>query len=77
MAYWTCDECGNREYQALAEALEDANEGIKVAREYCDPEWPMSVEDISVYEAAAGCECPDEEGTLIYKATEVDVRDAE
>ena len=77
MAYFTCDQEGHREHETVAQALEDANERIQLARDNCDPEWPMETEDISVYEAPIGCEYPDEDGVLLFKATEADVRDAE
>ena len=77
MAYFTYDEGGSREHATLQAAIDDATESIKYARQLCDPEWPMNTGDISVYEAPSGSEYPDEEGTLLYRATEVDVRDAE
>lgn len=77
MAYFVDDEEGVREYTFLAEALDDAAECIKEARKNCDPEWPTSVQSIRVFEAPSGCECLDEDGKLLYIATETNVQTAD
>mgnify|MGYP006893239126 CR=1 FL=1 len=77
MTYYVVDEGGERKYSELQDALSDAKTSIECAREYCDPEWPTWVEDIAIYEAADDCECAYEEGVILYRATETDVRDAE
>lgn len=58
---------------ATAEAW--AVEAIDAARDTCDPEWPDTVESISIYEAPQDCEFPDEDGRQILKVEQCDVRD--
>lgn len=77
MAYFSVDGEGHREYATLAEAVDDAEESINVARENCDPEWPMDTGDIAVFEAESGCEYPSEDGKLLFQAAEVNVREAD
>jgi len=77
MAFFACDESGCREYGFADDALRDANVCIKYAREFCDPEWPSSVDLICVYEAPAGCEYPVDDGKLLYQATEFNISDSE
>ena len=53
-------ECATKE-----EALEAAQEDLDTCRENCDPEWPMSTEDITVYLCPVGYEDTDD-CTVIY-----------
>lgn len=58
----------------LATAQAWANDAISALRDMCDPEWPDSVESVSIYEAPDGDECPDE-GRCVMRAVEFDRRD--
>ena len=77
MPFFVYDGDRYREYQEFPDALTVADEAINGARECCDPEWPLWVEEISIWQAPAGCEQPHECGYLRFVATEVDARPAE
>lgn len=72
---WDGNEWYTHETEAAAAAA--AEEAIGIARDWCDPEWPSSVEEIAVYAAPIGCDEPDEDGRLVLIATEEKIRDAE
>jgi hypothetical protein len=61
------------QYDTLEEAVAAANESIEYTRQNMDGEWPLEVEDLTVYRAPVGCEYPDEDGVAVAKAVMVDV----
>lgn len=75
-AYFLVEDGHTEEFSDLQAAIRAGDESIAVYRDYCDPEWSNSVNHITIYEAPPGCAEPEEYGTPIYIATEVDRRDA-
>jgi len=64
-------------HTTLAEAQKEATVAIVDAQCCCDPEWPDWVNHIAVYEAPDDCECPDEDGMLLFQSSECNVREAD
>jgi hypothetical protein len=77
LVFYAFDGDNWSKHATLADASASAEESINIARDYCDPKWPDSVERVAVFEAPDGCEEPDEDGTLILQSRMVKICDAE
>ena len=63
------------EFDTIEAAIAAANLSIDTTRHTMDGEWPEYVEGHAVYLAPAGCEDPDEVGTLVAQSIMLDVKD--
>lgn len=73
--YVVCDDDEN-EYTTEEEAFEAAQISLDVCRENCDPEWPLSTEEIAVYLCPVGYEDMDD-CKIIYHVEKVPLEASE